>query len=150
MVPGTTTDPLTCAEPHVPRAPLRRITRFEYNNTVRDLLGVSSRPADALPGEELGNGFGNDADALDVSRLLIDGYRAVAAALAKQLTADPPSAVTFAGCDPAAGGEQPRLAEVLLRARGRAAALERAAARHPADLQPAEAEMEPAPRAQQA
>ena len=29
--------------------PLRRLTRREYNNTVRDLLGDTSQPADALP-----------------------------------------------------------------------------------------------------
>ncbi len=70
--------PVDCSQPSAPRAPLRRLTRFEYNNAVRDLLKVTSRPADALPGEEIGNGFGNDADALGVSRLLIDGYRTVA------------------------------------------------------------------------
>jgi hypothetical protein len=97
--------PLDCAQAPVPRAPLRRLTRFEYNNTVRDFLGVTSRPADSLPGEELGNGFGNDADVLGVSRLLIDGYRGVAAQLAKQVTADPATTVAFAGCDPAQLGE---------------------------------------------
>src|SRR5262245_19350047 len=44
------------------RAPLRRLTRFEYDNTVRDLLGDTTSPARSLPSEELGNGFGNDAD----------------------------------------------------------------------------------------
>jgi len=29
--------------------PLRRLNRLEYNNTVRDLLGVQTRPADAFP-----------------------------------------------------------------------------------------------------
>src|SRR5262245_55962452 len=30
-------------------SPLRRLTRREYNNTVRDLLGDTSRPADQFP-----------------------------------------------------------------------------------------------------
>jgi len=97
--------PLDCREANAARAPLRRLTRFEYNNTVRDLLGVGTRPADALPGEELGNGFGNDADALGVSRLLIDGHRNVAAKLARELTQDAASAIALAGCDPAALGD---------------------------------------------
>ena len=60
------------------RAPLRRLTRFELNNTVRDLLGDASSPASALPSEELGNGFGNDADAQAVSSLLAEQYAAMA------------------------------------------------------------------------
>ena len=36
------------------RAPMRRLTRFEYNNTVRDLLKDTSLPANAFPSEELG------------------------------------------------------------------------------------------------
>jgi hypothetical protein len=102
---GGQVGPLNCTEPQVPRAPLRRITRFEYNNTVRDLFQVQTRPADALPGEELGTGFGNDADALKVSRILIDGYRSVAADLAKELTADAAATARVTGCDPAAIGE---------------------------------------------
>lgn len=99
-------DPTACESPPAPRAPLRRITRFEYNNTVRDLLGITSRPADALPGEELGSGFGNDADALSASRLLIDGYRTVAREIAQQVTADAATVVALTGCDPAVSGEE--------------------------------------------
>jgi hypothetical protein len=62
----------------VVRAPLRRLTRFEYNNTVRDLFGDTTSPATALPSEESGNGFGNDADALSVSSLLVQQYSTVA------------------------------------------------------------------------
>jgi hypothetical protein len=102
---GGTADLSKCAQPSVPRAPLRRITRFEYNNTVRDLLGITSNPANALPGEEAGSGFGNDADALGVSRLLIDGYRSVAQQIAKQVTADATAVVALTGCDPAITGE---------------------------------------------
>jgi hypothetical protein len=97
----------------VPRAPLRQLIRFEYNNTVRDLLRVSTRPADALPGEEAGNGFGNDADSLGVSRLLIDGYRSVAEQIAKDRTTDAATAVATAGCDPVAAGEQACSAQFL-------------------------------------
>lgn len=96
---GPTETP-TCA---IPRAPLRRLTRFDYNNTVRDLLGIASKPASALPGEEVGNGFGNDADQLGVSALLIDGYRSIAQDMAKGLTPDAAAANTLVGCDLASG-----------------------------------------------
>jgi hypothetical protein len=69
------------------------------------LLGITSNPADALPGEEAGSGFGNDADALGVSRLLIDGYRTVAQQIAQQVTANSAAVVKLAGCDPATTGE---------------------------------------------
>ena len=89
---------LDCSKPTAPRASMRRLTRFEYNNTVRDIFKITTRPADALPGEEVGNGFGNDADALGVSRLLIDGYRMVAHTIALQVAPDNAKAATFAGC----------------------------------------------------
>jgi len=37
--------------------PLRRLTREEYNNTVRDLLADTTRPADAFPPDEAVGGF---------------------------------------------------------------------------------------------
>lgn len=102
VVPGPPRDldgnPI-CTRPVAPRAPLRRLTRFEYNNTIQELLGITTRPADALPGEEAGNGFGNDADALSVSRLLVDGYRTIAADAAIQVAGDVRLASALAGCD---------------------------------------------------
>ena len=38
---------------------LRRLTHSQYNNTVRDLLGDYSRPADRFPPEDFVNGFKN-------------------------------------------------------------------------------------------
>ena len=97
--------PNDCKEPQAGRAPLRRLIRFEYNNTVHDLFKITARPADALPGEELGTGFGNEADSLGVSRLLIDGYRTIAEQIANDQTVDAAHAIATAGCDPAGMGE---------------------------------------------
>ncbi len=99
---GSASLPLDCSQPVAPRAPLRRLTRFEYNNTVRDLGLAAEAPADALPGEELGNGFGNDADVLGVSPLLIDGYRQVAQQVAERLTGDAARLASLTGCEPTA------------------------------------------------
>jgi hypothetical protein len=68
------------------RAPLRRLTKVEYNNTVRDLLGDTSQPAYALPAELSGNGFGNDADQQPVPQVLAEGYESVAADVAARAT----------------------------------------------------------------
>jgi hypothetical protein len=104
---GATAGMTACSSAAPPRAPLRRITRFEYNNTVRDLLGLAptARPADALPGEEAGTGFGNDADAQSSSRALIDGYRTVAQQIAIEVTASPAAVAKTMRCDPAVDGE---------------------------------------------
>jgi hypothetical protein len=104
---GATGGMVACDSAAPPRAPLRRITRFEYNNSVRDLLQLAptARPADALPGEEAGTGFGNDADAQSSSRALIDGYRTVAQQLATEVTATPAAVAKTMRCDPAVEGE---------------------------------------------
>jgi hypothetical protein len=53
----------------------RRLTREEYNNTVRDLLGVSLRPADKFPADGGGGkGFDNNAETLFVPPLLLENY----------------------------------------------------------------------------
>jgi hypothetical protein len=93
-------DPPVCADAPSPGpSPLRRLTRFEYNNTARELLGDDSRPASQFPPEEIGNGFGNDATALAASQLLVEGYASAARKLALRAT----SAESFAavvGCEP--------------------------------------------------
>jgi hypothetical protein len=86
---GAPDAPGACRAPAGRPAPLRRLTRFEYDNTIRDLLGDASRPAQALPAETLGNGFGNDAATQAVSSLLVEQYAAVAAAVATRATATP-------------------------------------------------------------
>lgn len=88
-----------CLEEHpADRSTLRRLTRFEYNNTVRDLLGTQSFPADAFPSEELANGFGNDANAQSVSSLLAEQYNVVAEDLAAEATATPEALGALVPC----------------------------------------------------
>jgi hypothetical protein len=85
-VGGGTLPPQSCTTVKT-RAPMRRLTRFEYNNSVRDLLQDTSYPADALPSEELGNGFGNDADAQNVVAAAVEQYVSVAEKIAASATA---------------------------------------------------------------
>jgi mono/diheme cytochrome c family protein len=56
------------------RVVLRRLNRAEYENTVRDLLGVEVALRDSLPLDSSANGFDNVADALHVSSFLMDKY----------------------------------------------------------------------------
>ncbi|MBL9173961.1 MAG: DUF1592 domain-containing protein [Verrucomicrobiales bacterium] len=67
----------------LPRDPgarvLHRLNRTEYNNTVRDLLGVTTRPADRFPADGGGGGgFDNNADTLFVPPILMEKYLAAA------------------------------------------------------------------------
>src|SRR5579884_1823032 len=55
-----------------------RLNRAEYNNTIRDLLGVSIHPADDFPLDDAGYGFDNIGDVLSVSPLLMEKYMAAA------------------------------------------------------------------------
>ena len=60
------------------RVTARRLNRVEYNNTVRDLLGVALHPADEFPLDDAGYGFDNIGDVLSVSPLLMEKYIAAA------------------------------------------------------------------------
>jgi hypothetical protein len=82
--------------------PIRRLTRFEYNNTVRDLLGDTTNPADVLPPEEEVAGFNNQAAALTSSDLLIEQYMKVAEDVSARAVAN---VGTLLPCDPALDGE---------------------------------------------
>ncbi len=61
-----------------PRQPIHRLNRLEYNNTVRDLLGTTLRPADAFPPDGESDGFDNMAEVLQLTPTLLDAYYAAA------------------------------------------------------------------------
>ena len=50
------------------------MNRTEYNNTIRDSLGVDFHPADDFPADDTGHGFDNIADVLTVPPLLLEKY----------------------------------------------------------------------------
>jgi hypothetical protein len=66
------------AGPQPGPSPVRRLTHFEYDNTLRDLLGDDTRPSSAFPPDERLSIFSNDADAQTVTRLLAEGYMTAA------------------------------------------------------------------------
>jgi hypothetical protein len=72
-LPGLTAE-TTSAAPMAGRVTARRLNRVEYNNTVRDLLGVAARPADEFPVDDSGYGFDNNGDVLSVSPMLMEKY----------------------------------------------------------------------------
>jgi hypothetical protein len=59
---------------NVGRVTIRRLNRNEYNNTIRDLVGVDFKPADDFPADDVGYGFDNIGDVLTMSPLLLEKY----------------------------------------------------------------------------
>ena len=75
------------ADKHAPqvagRVTVRRLNRYEYNNTVRDLLAVDFHPSDDFPADDSGYGFDNIGDVLSLSPLLMEKYLHAAEKIAK-------------------------------------------------------------------
>ena len=68
----------------------KRLTRFEYTNTIRDLLAVDFRAEKSFPTDDLGAGFDNIGEVLTVSPVLMEKYLAAAASIASRaIGADP-------------------------------------------------------------
>jgi hypothetical protein len=53
---------------------IRRLNRQEYNNTIRDLLGLDLNLADTFPADDIGFGFDNVGSALNTSPVHIEKY----------------------------------------------------------------------------
>ncbi len=85
-----------CEEPSPGASPLRRLTAFEYDNTVADLLGDTSRPGRGFPAQG-GSGFDNNADVGSVTRIAAEKYMQAAEQLSAAAIADVPGLL---GCDP--------------------------------------------------
>ncbi len=60
------------------RVRVRRLNRLEYENTVRDLLGIDTALRDLLPEDDLRDGFSNQAGGLSISPIHIQQYMAAA------------------------------------------------------------------------
>ena len=58
----------------VPPVVIRRLNRQEYDNTIRDLLGLDLHLADAFPPDDIGFGFDNVGSALNISPIHVEKY----------------------------------------------------------------------------
>ncbi|MFO0612832.1 MAG: DUF1592 domain-containing protein [Polyangiaceae bacterium] len=83
---------------HPGSQPIRRLTRFEYNNTIRSLLGDTTNPANQLPVEEQDQniGFNNTAALLVVNDGLALKYMTMAEGVSARATLD---VAGLTGCD---------------------------------------------------
>ena len=85
------------------QAQTRRLNRYEYNATVRDLLATPFQPAADFPADDSGYGFDNIADVLSLSPSLMEKYLAAAEKIARAAIVPPalpqPSVQRFAASD---------------------------------------------------
>ncbi|WP_086001834.1 DUF1592 domain-containing protein [Plesiocystis pacifica] len=82
------------------KLPARRLSHFEYQNTLRDLFPHIEVPQFELPADPSSDGFDNDGEALVPSTLLIERYDENARALAELATED---LAALMGCEPMDG-----------------------------------------------
>jgi mono/diheme cytochrome c family protein len=69
--------------PNPGRMTAHRLNRYEYNNTVRDLVDVNLRFADDFPPDPYGYGFDNIGDVLSLSPMLTGKYMKAAEEVAQ-------------------------------------------------------------------
>src|SRR5262249_55048971 len=65
----------------------------EYNNTIRDLLGLDFNPAEDFPPDDVGYGFDNIGDVLSLSPVLLERYLAAAESIGPRIMVVPPKPI---------------------------------------------------------
>ncbi len=94
----TSLDKAAMAKANPGRATLHRMNRAEFQNSVRDLLGLEIDAAQLLPPDDESYGFDNNADVLGVSPVLLEQYVNASAKVARLAVGDPnisPVAATY-------------------------------------------------------
>jgi mono/diheme cytochrome c family protein len=85
VLPAPTPTSATPVKRDPGRVLIHRLNRTEYNNTIRDLVGIDTHPADSFPADGGGGGgFDNDADTLFVPPILMERYISAATELLAQ------------------------------------------------------------------
>lgn len=82
------------------RVTMRRLNRAEYNNTIRDLVGIAFQPADDFPADDVGYGFDNIGDVLSLPPLLLEKYLAAAEKIVELAFAKPETRGRIMICQP--------------------------------------------------
>jgi Protein of unknown function (DUF1592)/Protein of unknown function (DUF1588)/Protein of unknown function (DUF1587)/Protein of unknown function (DUF1585)/Protein of unknown function (DUF1595) len=84
--------------PNPGRPTLHRLNRTEYANAVRDLLALEIDVSELLPADDIGYGFDNIGDVLQVSPVLLERYLSAARKISRTAVGDmtlPPSYQTY-------------------------------------------------------
>ncbi len=90
----TTLDAAAAENPYAGKPPVHRLNRAEYQNAIRDLLGVEADLASMLPSDGGDFGFDNIAEVLTTSPMLLERYLTVALRVADMAIGNPDAVVT--------------------------------------------------------
>ncbi|HEX2879628.1 MAG TPA: DUF1592 domain-containing protein, partial [Polyangiaceae bacterium] len=82
---------------------LRRLTNYEYDNTVRDLFGTSLQPSQTFPADATWAGFDNAATEQQVTEAHYERYFLAALDVANDIFGDAALRARVLSCTPAAG-----------------------------------------------
>ena len=111
--------PVDPAHPDPGRVNLRRLNRVEYQNTLRDLLGVKVNVMDLIPPDDSGYGFDNIGDVLTLSPAHLERYlEAARVSLDKAVKPGkmPPPEENFPGRELTGGGHRSEEGHYLINA----------------------------------
>jgi len=81
-------DRVAQVRPNPGRPTLHRLNRTEYANAVRDLLGLEIDVSEMLPADDIGYGFDNIGDVLQVSPVLLERYLSTARKVSRTAVGD--------------------------------------------------------------
>ena len=84
----TERDRLAEVKPNPGRPTLHRLNRTEYANAIRDLLAIEIDVAELLPADDIGYGFDNIGDVLNVSPVLLERYLSAAGKISRLAVGD--------------------------------------------------------------
>ncbi len=88
-------DRLAELNPHPGRPALHRLNRTEYQNAIRDLLALEIDSTELLPADDIGYGFDNIGDVLNVSPLLLERYLSAASRISRIAIGDTSLPVSY-------------------------------------------------------
>jgi Protein of unknown function (DUF1592)/Protein of unknown function (DUF1588)/Protein of unknown function (DUF1587)/Protein of unknown function (DUF1585)/Protein of unknown function (DUF1595)/Cytochrome C oxidase, cbb3-type, subunit III len=88
-------DRLAEVKPNPGRPTIHRLNRTEYGNAVRDLLALEIDVAELLPADDIGYGFDNIGDVLQVSPVLLERYLSAARKISRTAVGDPTMPVSY-------------------------------------------------------
>lgn len=94
------------APPFAAEVVVRRLSRAELDNTLRDLVGDDSRPAARLLAEEPHTPYDNDYTLQAPSQALIESLEVLAEDVARRALLDPERRATLVPCVPTGAGDE--------------------------------------------
>jgi hypothetical protein len=88
-------DRLAELKPNPGRPTLHRLNRTEYGNAIRDLLALEMDVTELLPADDIGYGFDNIGDVLQVSPVLLERYLSTARKISRTAVGDTTIPVSY-------------------------------------------------------